>query len=198
MARAERTGGAAAVFLDRDGTLIAERGPLLDPRDLELLPGVAEALCRLSGAGYRLIVITNQSAVGRGLLDPAVLERIHVALHAALAAEGAVLDGLYCCPEAPPAGDAPESPTGRRKPGSGMLLEAARDHGLDLASCWMIGDQARDTLAGQRAGCRGSQRQRTGQGRDFLARTAEYDRACDDLSSAADWILAADRNRADD
>jgi D-glycero-D-manno-heptose 1,7-bisphosphate phosphatase len=79
-----------------------------------------------------------------------------------------------------------------------MLLEAAREHGLDLARCWMIGDQARDTLAGQRAGCRGSLLLRTGQGRDFLARTAEYDHACDDLAAAADWILAADRDRGDD
>lgn len=193
MARAERSGGSAAVFLDRDGTLIADRGPLLDPRDLELLPGVTAALRRLAAAGYRRILVTNQSAIGRGLLDAAGLERIHAALLAALAAEGAGLEGLYACPDAPPPADRPEDPTARRKPGTGMLVEAARDHGLDLARCWMIGDQSRDTLAGKRAGCRGSLLLRTGQGRAFLDRTADYDHAFDDLAAAADWILAADR-----
>ena len=198
---ASRTGRAAdrarvartAVFLDRDGTLIADRGPLLDPRALELLPGVPDALRRLAGAGYRLIVVTNQSAIGRGLLDLAGLERIHAALRAALAAEGTRIDDLYFCPDAPVAASAPESPTARRKPGAGMLFEAARDHALDLARCFMVGDQGRDTLAGKRAGCRASLLLRTGQGRSFIDRTSDYDVVCDDLQAAADWILAADR-----
>ncbi len=187
-------GGRAAVFLDRDGTLIADRGPLLDPRHLELLPGVTAALRRLAAAGYPRILVTNQSAIGRGLLDPAGLERIHAALCAALAAEGAGLEAIYACPDAPPApGAPPESPDGRRKPGAGMLVEAARDHGLDLARSWMIGDQTRDTLAGRRAGCRGSLLLRTGQGLAFVDRRTDYDHVFDDLAAAVDWILAADR-----
>ncbi len=196
-----RAGGAAdrvrvaraAVFLDRDGTLIADRGPLLDPQALELLPGVPDALGRLAGAGYRLIVVTNQSAIGRGLLDLAGLEQIHVALRAALAAEGVRIDDLYFCPDAPVEPPAPEGPTARRKPGAGMLFEAARDHALDLARCFMVGDQGRDTLAGKRAGCRASLLLRTGQGPAFVDRTSDYDVVCDDLQAAADWILAADR-----
>ncbi len=192
VSEAERIEGAA-VFLDRDGTLIADRGPLLSPAALELLPGVPDALRRLAGVGYRLIVVTNQSAVGRGLLDLAGLERIHTALRDALAAEGAAIDGLYFCPDAPgPLGE-PESPTGRRKPGTGMLVEAARDHALDLGRCFMIGDQARDTRAGQRAGCRASILLRTGQGESFAGCTNDFDLVCDDLPAAADWILAAGR-----
>jgi D-glycero-D-manno-heptose 1,7-bisphosphate phosphatase len=186
----------AAVFLDRDGTLIEDRGPLLDPAALYLLPGVAAALRRLAQAGYLRIVVTNQSAIGRGLLDRAGLDRVHAALRRALAAEGASFDALYFCPEAPPPGAPPESPGSRRKPGAGMLVEAAREHGLELSRCWMVGDQSRDTLAGKRAGCRGSLLLRTGQGSRFLDQTADYDRSCSDLGAAVDWILAADRNDA--
>ncbi len=184
----------AAVFLDRDGTLIEDRGPLLDPAGVEVLAGVAAALRRLAQAGYLRIVVTNQSAIGRGLLDRAGLDRIHAALRQALAAEGASFDALYFCPDAPPRDGEPESPSGRRKPGVGMLVEAAREHGLELSRCWMVGDQGRDTLAGQRAGCRGSLLVRTGQGSRFLDQTADYDHAFSDLGAAVDWILDADRN----
>lgn len=192
-ADAGERGGGAAIFLDRDGTLIPDRGPLLEPAAVELLPGVPEALRRLAGAGYRLIVVTNQSAVGRGLLAVERLDQIHAALRAALAAEGAGIDALYFCPDAPDAQAAPESPAARRKPGAGMLLEAAREHGLELERCFMVGDQARDTLAGKRAGCRASILLRTGQGAAFTDQASDYDVLCDDLPAAADWILAADR-----
>jgi len=186
----------AAVFLDRDGTLIEDRGPLFDPAGVVLLPGVAEALARLARAGYLRIVVTNQSAVGRGLLEPIGLDRIHAVLGRALAAAGASLDAIYACPDAPPTAGESESPIGRRKPGTGMLTEAARDHALDLSRCWMVGDQARDTLAGKRAGCRGSLLLRTGQGLASLERTADYDHVCEDLDAAVDWILAHDRSRS--
>lgn len=181
-----------AVFLDRDGTLIEDRGPLLDPADLVLLPGVGNALCRLARAGYLRIVVTNQSALGRGLLDLDGLDRIHAALGRALAAAGASVDALYFCPDLPPLAESSESALGRRKPGAGMLLDAAREHDLDLSHCWMVGDQSRDTLAGKRAGCRGNLLVRTGQGFRFLDRTADYDHCCDDLGAAVDWILNAD------
>lgn len=183
----------AAVFLDRDGTLIEDRGPLLDPAGVVVLDGVATALRRLAQAGYLRIVVTNQSVIGRGLLDGAGLDRIHAALRQALAAEGASYDALYFCPDAPQPGGEPESPSSRRKPGVGMLVEAALDHGLELSRCWMVGDQSRDTLAGKGAGCRGSLLLRTGQGRRFVDQTADYDHCCEDLGAAVDWILAADR-----
>ena len=186
-----------AVFLDRDGTLIEDLGsrPLLDPADLVLLPGVGDALCRLARAGYLRIVVTNQSAVGRGLLDQAGLDRIHAALGRALAAAGASLDALYFCPDVPPPAGSSESAVGWRKPGAGMLLDAAREHDLELSRCWMVGDQSRDTLAGKHAGCRGNLLLRTGQGNRFLYRTADYDRCCDDLGAAVDWIIESDLRR---
>ena len=193
MTRRDPPGGRAAVFLDRDGTLIADRGPLLDPGALELLPGVPAALRKLAAEGYARIVITNQSAIGRGWLDVAGLERIHAALRAQLTAEGADIEAIYFCPDAPAPAGAPERPADRRKPGAGMLIEAARDHGLDLARCWMVGDQARDTLAGRRAGCRGTLLLRTGQGPAFADRRDAFDEVVDDLPAAVEWILAADR-----
>ncbi len=126
-----------AVFLDRDGTLNVECGHLTRPEQMQLLPGAAAALRGARGAGFACVVVTNQSAVGRGLLTEADLRRIHDEMLRQLHAEDAALDGLYHCPAAPPA-DHPE-----RKPAPGMLLRAARELGLDLARSWMIGDSAR-------------------------------------------------------
>jgi len=185
----------AAVFLDRDGTLIEDRGPLLEPAGLALLPGAALALRRLEEAGYLRILVTNQSAVGRGLLDLAGLDRIHATLVRALAAEGAALDAIYFAPDPPLPPGLEEIATDRRKPGAGMLLEAARDLALDLGRCWMVGDQARDTLAGRRAGCREAILVRTGQGRESAHRSDAWDACCDDLGAAVDRILAAPQSR---
>jgi D-glycero-D-manno-heptose 1,7-bisphosphate phosphatase len=136
-----------AVFLDRDGTLNEERGYITHPDHLRLLPGVAEAVRLLRDAGFACVVVTNQSAIGRGLMSEADLHLIHERLHQQLHAEAAKLDGLYFCPAL--SGDHPE-----RKPAPGMLLRAARDLELDLTRSWMVGDTASDMLAGQNAGCR--------------------------------------------
>src|ERR1051325_5574744 len=101
-----------AVFLDRDGTLNVERSYITSPEQLQLLPGVGEAITRLRAAGFACVVVTNQSGIERGLMSAADLERIHGELNRQLAAVGAVLDGIYACPAL---ADHPE-----RKPAPGM------------------------------------------------------------------------------
>lgn len=189
---AEGPSGAAAVFLDRDGTLIVEDGaPVASPEQVVLLPGAATAVRRLRAAGYRIVVVTNQSAVGRGLLDEAELARVHAVLDARIAEQGGRLDAIYFSPERPEEADL-RDPLAMRKPGAGMLLRAAREHGLDLARSWMVGDQLRDALAGRRACCRGSLLVRTGLA-PLPAEAAECaDGLFDDLEAAAAHILTAD------
>jgi len=146
-----------AVFLDRDNTLIADPGYIRQPDQVKLLPGAAEAVRRFRDAGYRVVVVTNQSGVARGYLTEDQLAAVHDRLRTLLRADGAELDAIYYCPylDGPDATVATyrrKSPL--RKPEPGMLLQAAADHQLDLARSWMIGDSERDVEAGRRAGCR--------------------------------------------
>jgi D-glycero-D-manno-heptose 1,7-bisphosphate phosphatase len=184
-----------AIFLDRDGTLIQEVHRLTNPRHVALIPGAPEAIQDFRRAGYLCLVVTNQSAIGLGLLDEAGLAAVHLEMNEQLARHAAVLDGIYYCPDAPNpeldvlAGDRD------RKPGAGMLLRAARDHDLDLSQSWVVGDSLRDLLAGRNAGCRGGVLVRTGHGPRFERELAKenVDTVCDDIRSAAQWILTRDR-----
>ena len=140
-----------AVFLDRDG-VINQKAPggkyVTRWEDFHLLPGVIEGIAQLNRAGLRVIVVTNQRCVAKGLLTEAELEKLHRQMCEHLAPAGATIDAIYYCPhELEPACDC-------RKPAAGMLLEAARTHGLDLAASWMIGDSDSDIQAGKNAGCR--------------------------------------------
>ena len=149
-----REGLKPAVFLDRDGTLIAHEHYLSDPARVRLLPGAAEALRRLRQAGFARVLVTNQSAIGRGLFSVERLEEIHAELTCQLAASGASLDGIYYCPDAPPIDGQTIEGSPDRKPGPGMLLRAAADLSLDLEVSWMVGDLVSDVMAGFNAGCR--------------------------------------------
>ncbi|MFQ6049372.1 MAG: D-glycero-alpha-D-manno-heptose-1,7-bisphosphate 7-phosphatase, partial [Phycisphaerae bacterium] len=146
-----------AVFLDRDGTIIEDPGFVTRPEQVCLVPGSADAIRRLRAAGYRVVVVTNQSGVARGLLDEQQLAAIHERMQAELARRGTQLDAIYYCPYLP----GPEAVVEQyrrdsdlRKPKPGMLLRAARELGLDLAACWMIGDSSQDVEAGRAAACR--------------------------------------------
>lgn len=184
---------SAAVFLDRDGTLIEEDVLIARPEQLRLIPGADEAIRLLRAAGFRIVIVTNQSAVGRGWLSEASLARIHAALGELLAARGAPLDAIYSCTDLPDEAAEARAPDGRRKPGAGMLLEAARDLELDLSRSWIIGDQIRDAVAGRRAGCRGALLVRTG--RAPLGEDAAHasDGLFSDLATAARHILDVER-----
>jgi D,D-heptose 1,7-bisphosphate phosphatase len=143
-----------AVFLDRDGTLIEHVPYLSDPAMVSLLPGAAEALRRLRRAGFARVLVTNQSAIGRGMLAVNRLDEIHTELNRQLALQGATIDGIYYCPDAPKNNDRTVVEIPDRKPGPGMLLRAAADLNLDLGASWMVGDLISDVLAGLNAGCK--------------------------------------------
>ena len=136
-----------AIFLDRDGTLVRDIRHAADPGRLELLAGVPEALGVLSSAGYRLVVVTNQSGVARGCFSLAEAEAMGEALTASLGALGVELAGYYLCPHY-------SGPCTCRKPAPGLLINAAESLGLDLTRSWMIGDQPSDVAAGTAAGVR--------------------------------------------
>jgi D-glycero-D-manno-heptose 1,7-bisphosphate phosphatase len=173
-----------AIFLDRDGVI--NRAPVRNgvPRppssldELEILPGVSEALARLKSAGFRLVVVTNQPDVARGVLSREAVEAIHAAL-----SERLPIDEFHVCWH----DDADQCPC--RKPEPGMLLEAAREARLDLSSSYMVGDRWRDVEAGRRAGCVTV----------FVDHAYEEPRplapgACvRSLAEGADWILARER-----
>lgn len=140
-----------AVFLDRDGVInrkAAEGEYVTRWEDFHFLPGVAEAISLLERAGWSVIVISNQRCVAKGLLTIAELETIHRKMLEELARSGAKLDGIYYCPHDK------EPPCACRKPSPGMLLTAAEEHQIDLASSWVVGDSENDMEAGKRAGCR--------------------------------------------
>ncbi|MCC6142907.1 MAG: HAD family hydrolase [Candidatus Hydrogenedentes bacterium] len=136
-----------AAFLDRDGTLIEDRDYLRDPSDIVFLPGVLEALRRLRGAGYLLIVITNQSGVARGYFTLADLEAVHEELRRQFSQAGIHLDAIYACPHGP------EDGCDCRKPLPGLTRRAAREWDIDLGRSVTVGDKLRDVEAGQSAGC---------------------------------------------
>jgi len=145
----------AAVFLDRDGTLNEEVGYLHEPQEVVLVPGAAQAVARLNARGIPVIVVTNQSGIGRGKYGwkefQAVTDRIAVLLQE----WHAHVDGVYAAPHHEQGlGEYAHPDHPDRKPNPGMLLRAAAEYGLDLSRSWMIGDKADDLEAGRRAGCR--------------------------------------------
>ncbi|WP_121119236.1 D-glycero-alpha-D-manno-heptose-1,7-bisphosphate 7-phosphatase [Croceibacterium ferulae] len=136
----------AAAFLDRDGVLMEDRGYVARAQDVCLLPGTGAALRQLVRAGYLLIVVTNQSGIGRGLFDEQALQDVHRRLTVLLAAEDVLLDAIYHCPHAPAAGCA------CRKPLPGLLDEAASRFPVNRERSFMVGDKPSDVAAGQAAG----------------------------------------------
>ena len=144
-----------AIFLDRDDTLIEDPGYINDPDQVKLLDGVPEALIQLKNLGYKLIVVTNQSAVAHGIVTEKVLGEIHERLKQLLADKNAYLDRVYYCPYHPE-GVIPKycKESNSRKPSPGMLLKAADEMDIDLGQSWCVGNSSRDVEAGLRAGCK--------------------------------------------
>ena len=175
-----------AVFFNRDGTIVPDTDPCDSPEHVRLVRGVAGAIKRLREAGFKAVMVTNQPAVARGLLDEQRLSTVHERLRTMLSEQEAGLDAVYVCQYAP----GPEAVVEqyRRdsdliKPKAGMLRQAATELGLDLSACWMVGSKARDVEAGRAAGCRtiliGDARQTPSVAPDFEAA---------DLAGAVDII----------
>jgi histidinol-phosphate phosphatase family protein len=135
-----------ALFLDRDGTLIVDVGYPRDPALVETLPGAIDALCKLQHT-YALVIISNQSGIARGRITPAEAAAVHARTIELFAAGGVTFAGAYYCPHGPDDG----CPC--RKPAPGLLLDAAHELDLDLASSIMLGDKPSDLEAGLAAGC---------------------------------------------
>jgi D-glycero-D-manno-heptose 1,7-bisphosphate phosphatase len=183
-----------AVFLDRDGTIIEECCYPTDPSQVRLLGGAGAAIERLRRAGFACVVVTNQSGVGRGLISEAQMHAVNDEMRRQLHAEGTQLDGLYVCTFAPLSSDKTIIEHPCRKPGPGMLLQAARELELDLAASWVVGDSVSDVLAGRHAGCLGQILVRTGhdltEALEFLGNDVIV---VNDLIEASDLILDSKR-----
>jgi len=174
-----------AVFLDRDGTLNLDPGYLNDFNRLELLPGVLEALSQLQSAGLHLIVISNQSGVGRGLITIAQIQKIHEHLDHLLSKHGIKILAYQLCFHRP------EEDCACRKPKPFLIHDAASRFQIDIASSFMVGDKCSDVECGKNAGCQASVLVSTGEGSNEFSRCPDVpDYVASDLKDASDWILS--------
>ena len=174
-----------AAFLDRDGTLIELVHHLTDAGDVRLIKGAGAAVRRLMDGGWKVVIVTNQSVIGRGKLTEEGLAEVHGEMNTQLARFEAAIDAIYFCPLAPTQKDPRVIEDPLRKPGPGMLLQAAREHDIDLAASWMVGDTLSDMLAGKNAGCK-SLLVRTGYGHKV---ETDFDAEAPTLVEAAEIIL---------
>ena len=170
---------APAVFVDRDGTIMEDCDYCSDPKDVKIFPGVPEALRRLKSRGFKLIIITNQSGIGRGLMTAEQYHAVEGEVGRQIG--GDLIDATYFCPDVP----GPNSSC--RKPAPGMILHAKQQHGIDLPRSFFIGDKEIDVECGRNAGVRticvqtGFQRDTTGSRADWVA---------ENLPAAVEIILA--------
>lgn len=181
------SGIVRAVFLDRDGVINRDSPDFIKSWDeVDFLPGSRRAIGALTAAGYAVIVVTNQSGVGRGLLTLETLSDIHRRMRAAVRKAGGEIRDIRFCPHRPDAG------CDCRKPLPGLILSAARDHGIDSSRAWMVGDSVRDIRCGQAAGCR-TVLVRTGNGRDAERTLAEEGAPptyiAESLPEAAEYLM---------
>ena len=167
-----------AVFIDRDGTIMEDTDYCSHPKDVRIFPGVFEALQRLKSRGFKLIVITNQSGIGRGLFT---LDQYRAVESEVLRQLGeGLIDATYYCP------DAPGQYSNCRKPAPGMILKATRDHQIDVSRSFLIGDKEVDVECAHNAGIRAI-RVRTGMQRDVTGTMADW--IADDVSAAVEIIV---------
>jgi histidinol-phosphate phosphatase family protein len=183
-----------AVFLDRDGTLIPDMDCLRNADELELLPGVAEALHELNLRGWRAVVVTNQPVIAKGFCDEAELQKIHNKLESLLGREHAFIDRIYFCPHHPEKGFPGERPELKivcdcRKPRTGMIQKAAAELNIDLSQSWLIGDTTTDMQTAKNAGLKSILVRTGAAGRDGKF-NADPDHVADKLLDAVRLLLA--------
>ena len=186
-----------AVFLDRDGVLIEDVHLLTRPDQIVVLPGVPEALKKLAAAGFKLIVVSNQPVVARGLVSEQDVRAVHEHMESLLRCDGSPpLDAIYFCPHHPNATLVSyRVDCDCRKPKPGMFLQAARELDIDLQASFTVGDRITDIIAGAKAGCRtvlvqtGKHTEKPIESSEPLDTTIQPDQVCADLAEAAEWIL---------
>ncbi len=185
----------AAVFLDKDGTLVENRPHDPDVSKIVLTRGAGTALRSLSRRDYALLLVSNQQGIGRGLLTEDDLHRARARIAELLSAEGVILDGFYWCAHWPWSSSAHYAfACSCRKPAPGMLLRAASEHDIDLAASWMIGDILDDVEAGRRSGCRTILIDNGNETEWQCGPLRHPHRLADGLVAAADIILASARS----
>ena len=176
-----------AVFLDRDGTLIAEKNYLHRPEEVELFPGAGAALKRLADGGFKLFIVTNQSGIGRGYFTLADARRVNERLAREFARDGVHFERVYIAPEAP------DQPSRGRKPSPQFLFDARDELGLNLAESYMVGDKLIDLECGWNAGVKKCILVRTGYGAAVEREAPEGLKKAlvvDGLAEMAEWILS--------
>lgn len=183
-----------AVFLDRDGTLIEAVHYLNQPDQVQLIAGAAATLRQLEKAGYLRILVTNQAAIGKGLLTVEVLQEIQAELDRQLSVEDASLDAWYYCPEVRHTDDREAIEHPDRKPGPGMLLRAASELGISLEKSWMVGDMVSDTLAGRNARCKATILVQTGLSDEDSSSHASVDYISQSIADIGNLIMQKDLN----
>lgn len=156
MTPAQTASPRPAAFLDRDGVLNVDHGYVYRPADLQWVDGAPEAIRLLNEAGYAVIVVTNQSGVARGFYDEAAVHRFHDHMQAELSRHGAHIDAFYYCPHHPEGTvKAYAGPCRCRKPGTGLLEQAARERSIDIPRSFLIGDKPADLEAAAAFGIKG-------------------------------------------
>lgn len=178
-----------AFFLDRDGVIIEQVEYLKDPDEVRLIPGAAEALKLIHQSGFLAVVVSNQSGIARKKFTFDELMAVQARMYSLLAEQGEKIDGFYYCPHDPHVESCP-----CRKPKPGMILQAARELGIDVASSFMIGDRPADIETGLNAGCRDCAMVLTGYGEGTaeVARERGY-RTLPTLLDAVRTLLATEK-----
>lgn len=178
-----------AVFLDRDGTIIAEKSYLADPDGVALIPGAVDAMKRLRAAGFAIVIVTNQSGIARGLYTLDDYHAVAARLERVLTVRGMIPDETHFCPHHP---DHTTPPCDCRKPGTGMYRTAGESLGIDYASSYFVGDKVTDVLPAKELGGQGIL-VRTGYGSEHEATAPDGVWIVEDISAAADRILVSRR-----
>jgi len=154
-----------AIFIDRDGTIIKDKGYITNVSFVELIPGAAQAINRFHSLGFIVVLVTNQSAVGRGYITEDELAKIHKTMKQLLFQEGSFLDAIYACPHHP------DERCGCRKPEPGLIRKACKDFDINIAKSYIVGDQKADVELGKKEGM-SSILVLTGHGKDTVKETS--------------------------
>lgn len=180
-----------AVFIDRDGTINVDVHYLSDPDKFELYPGVCEGIKRLKANGFKIIIVTNQSGIGRGYFSERQLSDVHERMKTEFRKFGVELDGIYYCPHHP------DDNCNCRKPNTGLFEKAIKEHNVDAGKSYVLGDKILDVAAGKKIGARTVLIPEPHETEALLSGKSEWvcapDYVADDFADAVEWLLKLER-----